>query len=78
MPINTAQCDDHEVFVLQVANNEVDVMVPKGSAKAYAEALVQTDGEYKEIGTNVPIRVRTDEMPDKDRIKEIDDIKKYE
>ena len=78
MPINTAQCEDHEVFVLQVTNNEVNVMVPKGSGKAYAEALVQTDGEYKEIGTNVPIRVRTDEMPDKDRIKEIDDIKKYE
>ena len=77
-PVNTAQCENHEIFVLQLTNNEVDIWVPAKSAKKYTEALVHTDGNYKEIGDNVPIMVRADEMPDKDRIREIDDMKKYE
>lgn len=62
-PLTTAVSDGKGVLLLQVANPEVQISVPKKAQKAYKEALAQKAGEYVETGGAVPYIVDADELP---------------
>lgn len=70
-PIITAKCNNGEVFVLQVANPDVKVTVPKAGLNDYKKALVQTEGEYLENSpkAQTPYLVKANEMINKKNLK---------
>lgn len=62
-PVMTAVAGGKEVFLLQVMNTGVEILVPKKSEKTYREALVRETGEYSEIGGANPFYVEASKMP---------------
>lgn len=70
-PIITAKNNNGEVFVLQVANPDVKVTVPKVGLNDYKKALVQTEGEYFENSpkAQTPYFVKANEMINKKNLK---------
>lgn len=77
-PINTALCEGHEIFVLQMPNADANVLVPQGSIDAYHTTLIDAGGEYSETDNNIPIKLHNDETLTANRIKEIENTYKYE
>lgn len=77
-PIVTAMKEGVEVFLLQVANPEVEFMVPKKSLKTYRNALVKQEGEYMEMNGAIPFVVGADELPDAANVKGVKNFDKYE
>lgn len=73
-PASTAMKGDNEVFLLQVANPNVEIIVSKSAEKTYKKALVQDAGEYAEIGGKVPYTLKEDDMP---LVKNIKGVKKF-
>ncbi|MBP3419065.1 MAG: leucine-rich repeat domain-containing protein [Marinifilaceae bacterium] len=63
MPVMTALDASGECFLLQVANQDLIITVPKGSLKLYKKSLIQKPGEYKEIGGDIPYLVNQDALP---------------
>lgn len=70
-PIITAKNNDGEVFVLQVANPDIKVNVPKNGLNDYKKALVQTEGEYFENSpkAETPYLVQSNEVITKKNLK---------
>ena len=77
-PIVTAMKEGVEVFLLQVANPEVEFMVPKKSLKTYRNTLVKQEGEYMEMNGAIPFVVGADELPDAANVKGVKNFDKYE
>lgn len=74
-PIMTAKMKNgEEVFLLQVMNTDVKIIVPKSAKKVYAEALVQQPGEYMEINEILPLMVEANKLP---QIRNILGVKNY-
>ena len=77
-PISTAMNKGTEVFLPQVANPEVQIIVPKKSQKIYQNALVKQEGEYTEIGGKIPFMIDANELPDATNVKGVKNFSKYE
>lgn len=76
-PINTAYAGGKGRFLLQVANPEVKIVVPKGAKKNYAGRLTVQAGEYAESAAagSIPYRVADHELP---AVKNIQGVKKFD
>lgn len=62
-PIKTAKlATNQEYFLLQVANPKVKVLVSKASLKEHKKSLANLEGEYYEIGKDMPYEVKIDNM----------------
>ena len=77
-PIPTAMNEGTEVFLLQVANPEVHIIVPKKSQKNYQNALVKQEGEYTEVDGKLPFVVEADDFPNASNVRGVKDFSKYE
>lgn len=77
-PLNTAMENGEEVFLLQVANPEVKVVVPKTAKKAYKEALVQHSGEFTELDGTLPFTVEPVQLPKSKNVVGVKTFSKYE
>jgi len=77
-PMATAKKGAEEILLLQVANTDVKIIVPKSAKKAYKEALVQETGEYTEIGGKTPYVVELDMMPLAKNVVGVKSFRKYE
>ena len=77
-PISTAMNKGVEVFLLQVANPEVQIIVPKKSQKFYQNALIKQEGEYTEVDGKIPFMIEADELPDVANVKGVKNFNKYE
>lgn len=78
-PVNTAVSNGKEVFLLQVANANVNIQVLNDSKKAYKDALVQTAGEFSNLqNPSVPYTVKADEMPNAKKIVGVKNFSKSE
>lgn len=64
-PLVTAYRNGQECFVLQVARQDVELLVPKQSKSVYKNALVQQAGEFYEAkdGEAVPYKLTLEDMP---------------
>jgi hypothetical protein len=67
-----------EVFLLQVANPEVQIIVPKKSLKIYQNAMAKQEGEYMEIDGKIPFVVDDNDLPKASNVKGIKNFSKYE
>lgn len=74
-PLGTAYADGQGVFLLQVANPGVKIVVPKEAKKLYAQRLVVDPGDYAETETGVAYRVTGSELP---AVKNISGIKNFD
>ncbi len=61
-PIMTAVIDGEEVFLLEVMNKNVKIMVPKGTEKLYQNAFAMEAGEYLEIEGDTPYYIATSKI----------------
>lgn len=61
-PILTGTGENGDVFLLQIANPELEVIVPRKSKEKYVSALIQEAGEYRDIDGTVPYLVKSDEI----------------
>lgn len=77
-PMATAKNGAGEVLLLQVANMDVKIIVPKSAKKAYKKALVQETGEYTEVGGNTPYVVELGMMPLAKNVVGVKNFNKYE
>ena len=77
-PIPTAMNKGVEVFLLQVANPEVQIIVPKKSLKIYQNAMAKQEGEYMEIDGKIPFVVDDNDLPKASNVKGIKNFSKYE
>lgn len=77
-PIKTAKCNGTEVFLLQVANPDVKIVVLKTAKDAYKSALRQQPGEYTETGGTVPFFVEQTQIPNVKNIIGVKNFAKYE
>ena len=78
MPVLTAEGHDGACFLLQVAAPEVKVIVPSSSKKDYRNALRSSEGEYMELGQDVPYMLQADKLLTKKNIKGARSFAKYE
>lgn len=78
VPMMNAMIDGKEVLLLQVANADVKIIVPKSSKKVYKEALAQRTGEYIAVGGDTPYVVTADAMPLVKNIVGVKNFNKYE
>lgn len=64
-PLVTAYQKGQECFVLQVAHQDVELMVPKRSKSVYKNTLVQQSGEFYEVKDDgaIPYKLTLEEMP---------------
>lgn len=74
----TAGKGGEEVFLLQVANPEVKVVVPKDAVKAYEAELAQERGEYVELEGEAVAFVEMDELPKRKNVVGVKNFSKYE
>ena len=77
-PVMTAGKGGEEVFLLQVANPEVKVVVPKDAVKAYEAELAQERGEYVELEGEAVAFVEMDELPKRKNVVGVKNFSKYE
>lgn len=77
-PVATAVDEGIKVFLLQVANPEVKIIVPKAAQKTYQNALVVQKGEYMESNGTIPFIVNSDQLPKADNVKGVKNFTKYE
>lgn len=77
-PIKTATLNGEEVFLLQVGNPDIKIVVLKSVKDAYKSSLIQESGEYTEIGDSIPYYVESDMMPIVKNIVGVKDFEKYE
>lgn len=79
-PINTAYLDGDGIFLLQVANPNVNITVGKESKKTYVAELTITPGEFCESGEEgqVPYVVTEGQLPSIKNINGVKDIENYE
>lgn len=77
-PIHTATKDSEPVFLLQVMNPDLKIIVLKRAKNAYKETLVQTSGEYLELNNQTPFFVEKDDMPQTKNIIGVKNFSKYE
>lgn len=78
VPLNTAIEKGQKVFLLQVANPEVEIVVPKAAKKVYKEALVQHRGEFTEMDGTLPFTVEIAQLPESKNIAGVKNFSKYE
>lgn len=78
-PMSTAFADGKGLLLLQVANPDVKIVVPKDSKKLYQEALVQKQGEFREKDDvkSIPYMVRVDQMPKAKNLTGVKSFDKY-
>lgn len=64
-PLMTAYQNGQECFVLHIAHQDVELLVPKQSKSVYKNTLVQQAGEFYEVKGDgaVPYKLTLDEMP---------------
>lgn len=62
-PIATAKISGEEVFLLQVSNPELELIVSKSAKKAYKKAMNLKAGEYTDLNEDIPYFVELSEMP---------------
>ena len=77
-PIATSMTKGVRVFLLQVANSGVKIIVQKKSRKIYENALVKQGGEFTEINGKIPFVVDADELPSVLNVKGVKNFNKYE
>ena len=79
MPIYTAYVGEEGMFVIQVANADVKVVVPNNSKKEYKSALVQESGEFKlsKDANSTPYVVKTEQMPKANNVIGVKNFTKY-
>lgn len=77
-PINTATLDGEGVFLLQVANPDVKIVVLKSAKDAYKSAMIQQPGEYFEMDGSTPFYVGRTMLPDAKNIVGEKNFTKYE
>lgn len=70
-PIMTAFLDGKGKFLLQLANDKVDIFILSASKADYVNALANQPGEYAESIHGVPYVVSANEMPTKKNLKGI-------
>lgn len=75
VPMKTAQRNGADVFLLQTANPDVKIVVPRTAKENYKTALVQQAGEYTEIGDTIPFLVEQGNMP---KVKNIVGVKSFD
>lgn len=79
MPPQTAFKNGRGLFLLQVANTDVKIGVPKDAEKAYRQQLTVTPGEYYDSADGLaPYVVAAGELPGTDNIKGIKNIEEHE
>ena len=74
----TAKQEGKGMLLLEVANPEVKLVVPKAAAKAYKEILAQGAGEYAEVGGTGVYAVEANRMPSVKNIVGVKSFTKYE
>ena len=77
-PLVTAKQNGKGMLLLEVANPEVKLVVPKAAAKAYKEILAQEAGEYAEVGGTGVYPVEANRMPSVKNIVGVKNFTKYE
>lgn len=79
-PPVTAYSDGQGIFLLQIADNDVNIVVSKDSKKAYATALTVEPGEYYESMAQgqLPYYVPQSQLPTTKNIKTTKNIDTYE
>lgn len=79
-PIRTAYTEGQGVFLLQVANPNVKIIVPKNAKKIYSQQLVVTPGEYSEtsLTPRVLYKVTGNELPATKNMNGVKKFDKYE
>lgn len=76
-PVNTAKGKDGEVFLLQVASPDVQIVIPKKAKKAYEAAMAKEPGEYSDLSDDRPFLVEKDRMPGVKNLKAVNNFSKY-
>lgn len=78
-PATTGYRGSDGIFVLQVANSDVKVIVPNESKKGYKSALVKESGEFTESknADSTPYVVKADQMPKEGNIIGVKNFSKY-
>ena len=76
-PASTAKGKDGEVFLLQVASLDVQIVIPKKAKKAYEAAMAKEPGEYSDLSDDRPFLVEKDRMPGVKNLKAVNDFSKY-
>lgn len=79
-PLLTATASGRSYFLLQVANPDVTVVVPKEAKKAYVKQWAVDPGEYTEIPAqgNIPYQVSAQQLPAAKNIRGVKNFDKYE
>lgn len=79
-PLVTAYFQGKEVFLLQVANKNVTIVVPNEAKKAIKAAFANQEGEYAEAkeANSTPYVVKYDQMPKESNIIGVKNFSKYE
>lgn len=77
IPVMTAYRGGRGVFLLQIANEKTEMVIPSSGRKAYEKALAADAGEYSETPAGTPYMVTAQEMPAKKNLKGIKNIDKY-
>lgn len=77
-PLHTAKKETDEVFVLQVINQNVKIIVNKNAKNKFKNALVQYSGEFTELDGNIPFYIESNRMPILKNIIGVKNFIKYE
>lgn len=77
-PVMTARFNGSDVFLLQVQNPGVKIIVQKGAKNNYQSAIIQETGEYFEIDGTIPYLVESDKMVKSKNVVGVKNFKKYE
>ena len=78
IPVLTAETAQGRCMLLQVASPDVKIIVPKSALKVYKQNLEWAEGEYKEIGKDVPYTLRGEELVCEKQLKGVKKFNKYE
>ena len=79
-PMTNAYLNGIEMLAFQVANTDVEIIVPDSSKKSYKEALAQEEGEYTETNTpgSIPFILKPADMPKSKNIKGVKNFNNLE
>lgn len=77
-PPHTAKKGNDNLFLLQVQNKNIKIIVKKEVKNSYKERLVQYDGEFCEPDGNTPFQVSKEQMPASKNIIGVKNFNKYE
>lgn len=76
-PIITAFIEGYGRFLLQLANDKTQIVIPSSSKKSYEKMMASIAGEYSETVSGIPYTVSMQQIPVKKHLKAVKNFDKY-